>query len=152
MIKTYIKHHILDKFINTVFDGLINVFAVKKPININVGDNFSVLLEDVSCDSYTATTTYTNVNVLEVGNQTIAISAEHVATHYKPNDQCSLAYIWTELTYDGVTNPSDYSCAFRTELYDSYSYMKNKDFILKIRVDTKNNKYFVDKDFIIVAS
>jgi len=49
MIKTYLKHQIIDKFINTLFDGLINTFNTKEAYKFNTGDKFAridVLFKD----------------------------------------------------------------------------------------------------------
>jgi len=41
MIKTYIKHQIIDKFINTVFDGFIKMFDTNKPMTFSIGDYYA---------------------------------------------------------------------------------------------------------------
>ena len=38
MIKTYLKHFIFDRFLNSIFDGLLNTFTTTKHFAINVGD------------------------------------------------------------------------------------------------------------------
>lgn len=80
MIKTIIKHHFIDKLVNSIFDNLINVFKSKELL----GEGYYNFIELKHEYSY-CTVIYTlySVNVIQLNEMTFKFTPEHGNVIYK---------------------------------------------------------------------
>lgn len=107
MIKTIIKHHFLDKLLNSLFDNLINTFKPAKQCKFNLGDHFNMINIQQNFGMFNSKheiTRCSNCTIISSPDEYNCIAFDTYRTHnefiYETFDDASYAFTIHGLKYN----------------------------------------------------